>query len=64
MDIAQMLRTFFIVVIALCATVLAGCESAKPKTVSDGSIMQKTDNSPEIHGEVGAMYGSGNLSGH
>jgi len=51
--------------VALSCALLSGCANTKQAAQTDSkSILQKADSGPEIHGEVGMMYGSGNLSRH
>lgn len=44
----------------LCFALLPGCANTKQAEQADSkSILRKADSGPEIHGEVGAMYGAG-----
>jgi len=44
---------------ALSCALLSGCANTKQTAQTDSnSILRKADSGPEIHGEVGAMYGA------
>jgi len=53
-------RFFFAPLIALLSiALLAGCANPKQTQQSDSSsIIRQPDNSHEVHGEVGVMYGA------
>jgi hypothetical protein len=58
-------RIFTILVGFLSFALVSGCASDKSTAQSDpNSTIQEAPSGREIHGEVGAMYGSGNLSRH
>jgi len=55
-------RTLIILIASLL--LLSSCAGTKSTAQADpNSILREPDNSPEVHGEVGAVYGS-SASGH
>jgi len=55
-------RLFIILIASLL--LLSSCAGTKSTAQTDpNSILREPDNSPEIHGEVGALYGA-SASGH
>jgi ABC-type glycerol-3-phosphate transport system substrate-binding protein len=55
-------RRFIILIAALL--LLSSCAGTKSTAQADSnSILREPDNSPEIHGEVGTLYGA-SASGH
>jgi hypothetical protein len=64
-DIAAILRASLIFVAMLSATLFVGCQTSKSKSqASDDTVIREPDKGQEVHGEVGAMYGSSSLSRH
>jgi hypothetical protein len=59
--IAKMLPTLLSVMAILCA---GGCETTKKNQADSNTVIREPDKGTEIHGEVGAMYGSSSLSRH
>jgi ABC-type glycerol-3-phosphate transport system substrate-binding protein len=50
-------RLFIILIASLL--LLSGCAGTKSTAKADpNSILREPDNSPEVHGEVGALYGA------
>jgi hypothetical protein len=56
--IAIMWRPLFFVMAVLCTGFFAGCETTKKDQADASTVIREPDKSHEIHGEVGAMYGS------
>ena len=56
-DIARMWRLFFVMAV-LCAGFFAGCETTKKDQADANAVISEPDKGHEVHGEVGAMYGS------
>jgi hypothetical protein len=55
----------FLLLLVFCLALLPGCANTKQTQQADSkSIMREADPGHDIHGEVGVMYGSGNLSRH
>lgn len=61
--IARMWRRLFFVMAVLCTGFFASCETTKKDQADANAVIREPDKSHEIHGEVGAMYGS-NLGRH
>jgi len=58
-----MFARLFLILIA-SSLLLSSCAGTKSTAQADpNSILREPDNSPEIHGEVGALYGA-SASGH
>jgi hypothetical protein len=57
-DIARMWRRLFFVMAVLCAVFFASCETTKKDQADANAVIREPDKDHEIHGEVGAMYGS------
>ena len=51
----------FVFLVFVCLVLCAGCQTAKPSAdaKSSGVIEKQPDNSRDIHGEVGVLYGQG-----
>ena len=58
-DIAGMRPLRFLLVAVLCAGFFASCETTKKDQADANAVIREPDKDHEIHGEVGAMYGSG-----
>ena len=56
-DIARMWRPRLFMAV-LCAGFFASCETTKKDQADANGVIREPDKDHEIHGEVGAMYGS------
>jgi pectin methylesterase-like acyl-CoA thioesterase len=60
LHVADILCALSIVVVALMVVIfLAGCETTKTDQTDSDSTIRKTDDTPQVHGQVDAMYGFG-----
>jgi hypothetical protein len=57
-DVARIWRPLFFVMAVLCAGFFAGCDTTKRDQADANAVIREPDKDHEIHGEVGAMYGS------
>jgi hypothetical protein len=57
-DIARMWCPRFFLMALLCAGFFASCETTKKDQADANAVIREPDKDHEIHGEVGAMYGS------
>ena len=58
-DFVDVLRACaLILVIFMTITFFAGCETNKEQADSNSVIQKAPSSAPEVHGEVGAMYGA------
>ena len=57
-DIAGMWRPRFFLMAVLCAGLFPSCETTKKDQADANAVIREPDKDHEIHGEVGAMYGS------
>ena len=57
-DIARMWRPLFFVMAVLYAGFFTSCETIKKDQADSNAVIREPDKDHEIHGEVGAMYGS------
>jgi hypothetical protein len=62
--IGKMLPSLLFVMAILCAGFFVGCETTKKNQADANAVIREPDKATEIHGEVGAMYGSSSLSRH
>jgi hypothetical protein len=47
-----------VLILLACWSILSGCATKQTAQADPNSIIREPDNSHEIHGEVGVMYGA------